>query len=562
LERDVPAEDHAPTPASLSVDLLAAGRLSGLPAALLGDRDSDLLAPARWRVPGALPATPPALSPDQLAARARLAGALAERNADYGHPRAAALAERLAQAATQVVVTGQQPGILGGPLYTLTKAMAAANLAAALERQGQPAVAVFWIASEDHDWAEATWTAVPTPQGARRFDLGPDPEPLTPLGLRRLGDRMPELLAGLAEAVPGERYAGWLARLGTIYHPQASFGEAFARLMVELLGPACPLLVDAMDPALKRAEVPWLERLIDRRAELAAAQEAVEAQILARGHRLQVAPQAGASPLFLLDGRARRRIAWDGPEGYHLRGGRDATQPVAALRALASTHPERLSPGVLARPAVQDAVFGTSLLVLGPGEVAYLPQVAPAYATLEIATPAVVLRPQALVLDRHQREHLADLARQLGPDPTADPAAGLLADLLAGREIALANVEHGFVAAAATRIASLLDELAAPALALDPALERALAKTRESVDRALEAFAGRVAAAAERQGETRAGRLARLREVVSPLGELQERVVSSAHFPGKFGAGFVAALAAQLGDDPRLLSIITPETDP
>ncbi len=61
-----------------------------------------------------------------------------------------------------VVTTGQQPGLFGGPLYTLHKAIAAAALARQLTAHwDRPVVPVFWLAGDDHDHAEASraaWT--------------------------------------------------------------------------------------------------------------------------------------------------------------------------------------------------------------------------------------------------------------------------------------------------------------------------------------------------------------------------------------------------------------------
>jgi bacillithiol biosynthesis cysteine-adding enzyme BshC len=543
-----PSPSPAPAPAPVAVDLIATGRIGGLAGAFLEGRDRDLLAPASFLAPGAVPGAPPSLSASALAARAALAQSVAATNVSYGHPGAAELAAKLADPACHVVVTGQQPGLLGGPLYALTKAVAAARLAAAIERQGQPAVAVYWVATEDHDWAESTAVAVPGTGGLTALDLGPDPQPLVPLGMRTLGRELPTLLGALATAVPGDRYAAWLGELAAFTRPDARFGEAFSRLFVRLLGPRCPLLLDALHPALKAAERPHLQRLVEERLVLSERQRAVDDAIRQRGYALQVAPQPGASPLFLLAGGERRRIAWAGDDHWFLRGRENDVRPLAELLEILADNPSIVSPGVLARPAIQDAVLGTSVIVLGPGELAYLPQVAPSYECLG-AAPRVALRPQAVVLDAHQRGHLADLGLSLGELM----AAG---DELPRRLMAAAGED--FVGPATARIRAELDALRAPAQALDPSLERPWEKTRESIEKTLELFAGKVTAAAARQGETRVGRAERLREAVLPGGRLQERVVSAAHFSGKYGERFVDALFEQLGDDPRWLQVVTP----
>jgi uncharacterized protein YllA (UPF0747 family) len=301
-------------------------------------------------------------------------------------------------------------------------------------------------------------------------------------------------------------------------------------------------------PELKAAERPHLARLVARRRAVEEAFARRDAEIAGRGHALQVPPQRSTSPLFLLRGAERRRIEWRDAERFALRGV-EGERPVAELEATIADNPAAVSPGALARPAIQDAVLGTALQVLGPGELAYVAQAAPAYAELGVAPPQVALRPQALVVEARQREHLTDLGATLG-ELVADPAAvrRRLGERSGG----------GFVAPVRERIDALIAELAAPAHALDPGLEKPFEKTRESVDRALEAFAAKVAAAAARRDETRAQRLDNLIAHLAPGGEPQERRISAAYFPGRHGDRFGEALVDQLDLDPRCLSLIDP----
>jgi bacillithiol biosynthesis cysteine-adding enzyme BshC len=526
-----------------AVDLVEAGLLPPLVRALLDGRDGELLAPLVLGGPGG--PLPPARRVD----RAAIATALAQANAAYGHARGDELARKLADPATRVVVTGQQPGLFGGPLYTLTKALAATKWAAALEARGEPAVALFWMATEDHDFAEVAHATVPGPDGPLRVTLGEDPSPLAPLGMRTLGPAVEPALAQLAAALPGGRWPEGLAAVSGWYRPEARFGEAFARLLASLLGAHCPLLLDAMLPAVKAAEAPWLERLVERRAAIERALESADERLRRRGYTPQVERQAGASQLFVLQGEARRRVLWSGEDSYSLRGGAPE-RPLGELRERIAQNPAAVSPAALARPAVQDAILGTAVFVVGPGELAYLAQAAAVYAVLEVPAPIVALRPQALVLEGHQPEHLQSWG-------------GSLQDLLAEHADLDRLVSRGAGTALALparqRIGEALAELRGPALALDASLERPFEKTRETVERALDAFAQKLEAAAARRDETTRARLARLRAALRPAGGLQERVISSLYFPAKYGPAFVARLAETLALDARQLQIVTLE---
>ncbi len=195
--------NRPPSAASGGPDLCACGLLGELPRRFLEGRDLDLLKPLRFVLPG---------GEDQVKApadpatdRGAVGGALAEANERYGHPGAAGLAEALADPATLVVITGQQCGLAAGPLFTLTKAAACVRWAEALARRGRRAVPLFWMASEDHDYAEVARAWFP-PAGPEALTLGEDPEPLVPVGGRHLGPGAAALLARVRDAAPNEDY--------------------------------------------------------------------------------------------------------------------------------------------------------------------------------------------------------------------------------------------------------------------------------------------------------------------------------------------------------------------
>jgi bacillithiol biosynthesis cysteine-adding enzyme BshC len=529
-----------------NVDLLATGRFPPLVEAFLRGQDLELLTPVRFLRPDNEPAGDcRSTAPD----RRNLALSLQTANEGYGHPVASELAGSLADPATRVVITGQQPGLFGGPLYTLSKAVAVSLWAERLRAAGQPAVALFWMATEDHDFRESAGASFPTAQGLRRFDLGEDQEPLVPVGLRELGAGVTEILSELHEAIPGDRYGEWLDEIGAWYTPEARFGEAFARLMVRMLGERCPLLVDAQLAGLKEAQRPWLRQIVEQRTALGKAFDQRDGAITEAGFPLQVRPQPGTSPLFLQAGRQRLRIEWRTPERFGLRGDPEFENDVEWLLAVIDKEPERISPGVRARSAIQDAVFGTCLQVLGPGELSYMPQVAPLFELLDIPAPWVTLRPQMLVLDERQRAKLSDTG--IGFESLVDPALDL--------ETVLARAEDTkFLSGAEQTLEQLLERLKGPALELDPQLENPWKKTADQMHKALQMFGNRVTSSAANRNAIAKGRLEALRELCLPGGQFQERVIASCHFPGKYGQGFVEAMFEQMHLEPTTLQVVAP----
>ncbi len=525
-----------------SPDLCACGLLGDLPRRFLDGQDLDLLEPLRLVLPGDEDrvTAPPGPAGDRTA----VAAALAEANDHYGHAGAAALADILADSETLVVITGQQCGLGAGPLFTLTKAAACVRWAEALTRRGRRAVPLFWMASEDHDYAEAARAYFP-PASSEALVLGEDREPLVPVGGRPLGPETAALLARVRQAAPDDDYRRRLDDCRDDLEPERCFKESFARLMVRSLGDRCPLLVDSQLPALKAASVPVLRRLIERRREVDDALESVSAELLRRDHRLPVRSRRGEAPLFRIDGAGeRRRVVWSGNGGYQLRGGRSGR--VDALLESLDREPQSLSPGVLARPAVQDAVFGTALMVLGPGELAYMTQARALYGVLDVPAPAVALRPQVLLLGARERRWLDRLAAERIDLAAVLSGSDELDRLLASR------LDLGFLAAAAGKLEAAIGDLAAGHASVDPSLAAAWEKTGENLKRTFARFERRVVAAAARRDDVLRGRVMRLREHCLPNGKLQERVVTSLHCLASYGAALGRGLGS-IDRDPRHL---------
>ena len=539
------ANDSSSSATSLpDLDLLGSSRLPPIPSAWLRGQDLDLLEPLHFLDPADDPTGALLRHAAPSVDRRELAQALAVANAAYGHPAAEEMAERLADPKTKVIVTGQQPGLWGGPLLSLDKMIAAQLWAERLSEAGQPAVAVFWVATEDHDWQEMGQAALSGRGGLHQMHLGDDPAPLMPLGMRTFGDTLVDL-EGQAEEIFGGRTPA-LDRARRWFRPDARFGEAFCRLMASLLGPRTPLLFDAMLPEIKRLQGPWLKHFVEHRETIESALGAREADIEDRGHPLQVTPQPGTSPLFLLRGNERRRIVW-GEDGksYFLRGQEQDVRPLEQLYEILDENPSVVSPGVLARPAIQDALLGTTLQVMGPSEMSYMSQVSAVYPHLGLTVPWTTLRPQALILEQRQLDYLQELdisLQELFEVPTEQLVAQRLGE--------------NFLGPIRERMGALMDELRAPTVALDANLEKPWRKTRDQIDRNLDQLDRKITAAVARKNEVWHRRLEQVRDACLPAGHLQERELSVLHFLERYGPGFAEDIAAGMSLDPRNLQVI------
>src|SRR5690606_28576462 len=94
----------------------------------------------------------------------------------------------------------------------------------------------------------------------------------------------------------------------------------------------------------------------------------------------------------------------------------------------------------------------------------------------------------------------------------------------------------------AESVLAAIDTLRAPAIALDPNLERPWEKTHETVRTALERFAEKVTRARAQREEVGGRRLQALRDYLLPEGALHERVLAGSHFRGRYGEALVDRL--------------------
>ena len=330
---------------------------------------------------------------------AEIARILAAQQQSRGAPAAArASAGRLADPATRVVITGQQAGLFGGPLFTLLKALTAMKLAAKVEREHKvPVVPVFWIDAEDHDWPEVSGcTVLDTelgPSTIRLADL--DGAGDLPIARLRLTPDSTAAVDELEAALPDSEFkAAIIHSLRKAYAPGVGMATAFGVWIEEVLGPHGLVVYDSSDPAAKvLARDVFVKEVSEPGNTARIAARAGEA-LVAKGYHAQATLADGTVSLFHLNPE-RAAVRVEGSQAFI--GEREFSLP--QLVAEATEHPEHFSPNVLLRPLVQDTVFPTICYVAGPNELAYLGQLKDVYAHFGVPMPLMYQRATATLAD-------------------------------------------------------------------------------------------------------------------------------------------------------------------
>lgn len=393
--------------------------------------------------------------------RERLVAALRAKNGD------GPALDLLARPETVAVVTGQQVGLFSGPAYTIYKALTAVRLAAELTARDIPAVPIFWLATEDHDFAEVNHTYV--------FDKDNQPIALSvngaagserPVGAIPIGEPPVERLREILKAFPYGEDVVDLVRQA--YQPGVTFGAGFQALLERLLAKFGLLFINPLDEAVRQLAAPLLRDALSADEELHAKLLERNQELEAGGYHAQVHVEPKTSLVFLLDGD--RRIALRRQNGEYA--SKDRKYSADDLAQLS----DHLSPNALLRPVVQDYILPTVAYVGGPAELAYMAQSQVLYQYLLGRMPVMLARSGFTLLDARtsklmDRYKLTIPAFFRGEDDVRQEIAKTLIP-----ETLTQKFEQS-----ETTLTNLMDELRAGLLGFDPTLAGAADKSRAKI---------------------------------------------------------------------------------
>jgi bacillithiol biosynthesis cysteine-adding enzyme BshC len=422
------------------------------------------------------------------------------------------------------VVSGQQAGLFTGPLYTIYKALSAVKLAGCLQQRNTKAVPVFWIASEDHDFAEV----------AKAELIGRDCQLKNvevtnavhregqPVGQVVVDDSIDAVVDQLFELLPNSEFADDIkALVKNAWQPGRGYAESFAMMMTSLLGRYGLIFLDPLDPELKKLAAPLYSEAAQSAAEIAAALEKRSSDLETAGYHAQVLATSNSFPLFLHDEQGARHAVVRVENGKYKAKEIEQEYTAEELAALALEKPERFSPNVTLRAVVQDYLLPTIAYYGGAAEIAYFAQTAEVYRVLDRPATPILPRSSLTMIERHtgrvmERYNLTLKDFFEGLDPVikrvVEEVLGAdTAKLFAKTE---ENVNHE------------LDRLREDLESIDPTLAGALETGRKKINYQLEGLRTRFVRAQMGRDEAAHRQLQRAFDQLYPNKDLQERHIN------------------------------------
>jgi len=471
--------------------------------------------------------------------RERLAEILREQNHSWGcGSRTLENIEALVRDDGCAVVTGQQVGLFGGPLYTVYKALTAVKLAGTLSSQtGVRVVPIFWLATDDHDFAEINHVDLLDQAGHSQRISYEDGARLerVPVGGLKFSDDIEACVAAMDEMTPHSEFKPEiLSRLRDAYQPGRTLADAFAIWATTLLGAHGLVLMDPSHPDLiAMAKQPIVAEIVGGSPSSRCAMRASK-RLIEKDYTPQVRQQEGRLNLFLTDGE--RHPIHISDDSFSVK---DPDRRFAKneLIEMARAQPHAFSPNVLMRPLVQDTILPTVAYVGGPGEIAYFAQLRGAYEAFGIPMPVVYPRKGFTFVERHIGTALETLSLEI-----RDVWGGLseTRNALAAEEIP--ESLKGALTKAVADLDRSLGAVCREATAMDGSLGQTADGVHRKIQHQMGLLENKVIQAAKKNQVVQGRKLSKLENGLMPKGHLQERFFNVAPYLFKYGFSWLEEL--------------------
>ncbi|HXR16363.1 MAG TPA: bacillithiol biosynthesis cysteine-adding enzyme BshC [Terriglobales bacterium] len=483
--------------------------------------------------------------------RERVSAVLERQNRSWGASQKALENIARLRAGASAVVTGQQVGLLGGPLFSIFKALTAVKLADHATESGVDCVPVFWLATEDHDLEEINQISIPRPDASFQDLTTPTQGlPDAPVGTVRFGSEIQAVVEAAAELLGPSEITDFLREA---YRPEETFGTAFARLFARLFADSGVILLDATDPEFHQIAEPIYRAAIERSTELDEALLDRGKALEAAGYHQQVKVTPSSTLLFTLRNGARmpvhRRANGNGPADFLI--GEERISQAELLGQLASS-PHDFSGNALLRPVIQDYLLPTLAYAGGSAEVAYFAQAGVVYEALLGRVTPIIPRFSATIVEPKPKAFLERYGLRLvdlfqGPEALRELIASrtLPKELQAAFDQAQASLEKS--------LATIRDGLAR----LDSTLIDSAANAESKMLHQLDQLRAKAARAELRQSEVLTRKADLLSNLLYPSKALQEREIAGVYFVARYGAEFLRGVYDAIHPDCLDHQIIT-----
>ena len=455
---------------------------------------------------------------------------------------------------TLAVVTGQQLGILGGPLYTFYKIITAIKLCNHLSERYDEFnfVPVFWLEADDHDFNEVrSINIINNDNYIKKIEYKDEIDPddiKRSVGLIDIDHTIIDFFNQLNENLRDTEFKKQLLdTLKNIYSSGKTFKTSFTELIHSLFDRYGLVILDPTDKRLKEILKPIY------RKEITDFRKHTEKLVFVSAKLEEVYnAQVKINPVNLFFSTNDGRYSIEPVESeFRLKRKRKSFTKEELLE-LVENEPERFSPNVLLRPICQDYILPTAFYIAGPSEIAYFAQVTPLYDFYEIQTPIIYPRASATLVEANINKTLEKY--QLSVNEIFMGIDELKKNVV--ESLSKNNVDEIFTKTM-NDIEIAFDNLREKLFDLDKTIADNSKKYRSKISNTLNELRNKAEHAQNKKYEVTLRQLDRACNLLYPNGNLQEREINYTYFLNKYGKGFIQRIFTDLEIDRFEHQIIT-----
>ena len=450
--------------------------------------------------------------------------------------------KKLSHPNTLAVVTGQQAGIFGGPLYTAYKILTAVKLAEQLQDQFSQYqfVPIFWMEVSDGDFQEINhFYCFDKSNQLHCFTLKDQPEDFRPIHFRQIPDEIEQIYERLVEICLKTEFRDTiLEKMRKIYHPGKSLADAFAEWLIEMFGDYGLIVFNPEEKGSKHLAAPLFRKAFYEWKQVNQIFQQISEKLKSTGYHNQIILGENQTLLFYLsDNLDRSRV--DRDENRFLVRHPQNHYPISdsEINFILNKSPERFSPNVALRPIVQDYLLPTVAYIGGPAEISYLAQLKELYHFFGVNQPIFYPRVRMTLVEKR----IHRLVQKFGYDyhKIFELKENLLEEFI--RQHSDKYLKDKFDQIKADLYRSMI-ELNDIMIEIDPTLQSAIQKTQNQIDNAFNKFFERADKAFERKMETEVRQLKSVISNLFPNGKYQERILNLFNYLVKYGPDFISNL--------------------
>ncbi|NKB35768.1 MAG: bacillithiol biosynthesis cysteine-adding enzyme BshC [Gammaproteobacteria bacterium] len=435
------------------------------------------------------------------------------------------------------VFAGQQPGLFSGPLYSVYKALTLERWASELSDKFSFAVIpCFWLASDDHDFAEVNHINLPDETDINTLTYRPKHTTLDlPVGRIKLDASIKSLINELFGYIPATEFRqDVLDILVKTYSTDVTFPVAFARLWYRMFPQSQMVFVSPCQRQLKKLALPLLQQALRDTASLFSLYEETSRRLENDGYHRQVYKKSEQTFVFYQQSR-RHNIHRQKNNNYILAEGKSAT--IDTLCEMLEEKPEDFSGNVLFNPILQNALFPTLGVVLGPSEIAYYAQIGGLYDYFDVPRPTIMPRTSVTLVQKNFNRCLSQndidlnaLQQDASYEINRILKTTLPEELDTSFQLAERSIEKSF------------EEIQAIVEKFEPGLNKTVQSAAIRLQRELQRLTRKTHAAHRRKESDTERQLSRLALHLFPKGELQERHFNIVYYWTRYGPEFLSSL--------------------